>query len=56
MTKHLTAALLLAGTGLAQAHAGHGLPGLSHWHGDDALKLVGGSLLALAGWWLLRRK
>ena len=37
MTKHLTAFCLLTWTGLTQAHEGHGLPGLSHWHADDAL-------------------
>ncbi|MDP4300812.1 hypothetical protein [Leptothrix discophora] len=38
----------------AQAHEGHGMPGLSHWHaGDSALWLVGAALAA--GLWLARR-
>ncbi len=38
----------------AQAHEGHGMPGLSHWHaGDTALWLVGAALVA--GLWLARR-
>ena len=56
MNKHLIALAGLACAGLAQAHEGHGLPGLSHWHADDV-----GALLALAaaiglGLWLGRRK
>ena len=52
----LAALAVLASTGLAQAHEGHGLPGLSHWHAGDV-----GVLLALAaviglGLWLSRRK
>lgn len=54
--KHI---LLLAGAGaaaLAQAHEGHGLPGLSHWHADDAALLLVAVVAAAAGWWLARRK
>jgi len=56
MKKHLTALAGLAAPLLASAHEGHGLPGSLHWHADDALKLIGLSLAAVAGWWLLRRK
>lgn len=39
----------------AQAHEGHGMPGLSHWHaGDGTLYLVGAAIAA--GLWLARRK
>ena len=48
------AALLLAGTKLAQAHGGHGLPGLSHWHASDAALLL--AAVAAAALWLARRK
>jgi hypothetical protein len=51
--------LLLAGAALAtlaQAHEGHGLPGLSHWHADDAALLLVAVVAAAAGWWLARRK
>jgi len=41
---------------LAQAHEGHGLPGLSHWHADDAALLLVAVVAAAAGWWLARRK
>jgi len=54
--KHI---LLLAGAGmaaLAQAHEGHGLPGLSHWHADDAALLLVAVVAAAAGWWFSRRK
>ena len=56
MNKHFTALAALVCAGVAQAHEGHGLPGRSHWHADDA-----GVLLALAtavglGLWLFRRK
>ena len=56
MNKHWMTLVGLAGTGLAQAHEGHGLPGWSHWHAGDV-----GVLLALAaaiglGLWLSRRQ
>jgi uncharacterized iron-regulated membrane protein len=54
MQKQLSALALLACASLAQAHEGHGLPGLSHWHiGDVALVLAA---VAAAGLWLARRK
>ena len=54
MNKHLFALALLAAPGLALAHGGHGLPGLSHWHATDtALVLAAAAALGL---WLLRRK
>ena len=56
MTKHLTAFCLLAWTGLTKAHEGHGLPGLSHWHADDALVWLAVAAVAGAGLWLARRK
>ena len=38
----------------AQAHEGHSMPGLSHWHaGDASLWLVGAALAV--GLWLARR-
>jgi hypothetical protein len=46
---------LLAAT-VAQAHEGHGLPGINHWHGSDAggaLALIG---VFVVGLWLLGRK
>ena len=53
MIKHFSGLMLAAGASLAQAHTGHGLPGLSHWHaGDVALVLAA---VALAGLWLARR-
>jgi hypothetical protein len=56
MTKHFTALFLLAWTGLTQAHEGHGLPGLSHWHADDVLVWLAVAAVAGAGLWLARRK
>jgi hypothetical protein len=38
----------------AQAHEGHGMPGVSHWHaGDTSLWLVGAAVAV--GLWLARR-
>ncbi len=54
--KHL---FLLTGAALAtlaQAHEGHGLPGLSHWHAGDAALLLVAVVAAAALWWLARRK
>ena len=49
MKKHLMTLGGLAGAGFVQAHEGHGLPGLSHWHaGDLAVLLVLAVVLALA--------
>ena len=47
-------ALLLCAT--AQAHEGHGLPGISHWHATDTLLLIGVVAAAAAGLWWSRRK
>ncbi len=46
---------LIALTALnAQAHEGHGMPGVSHWHaGDTSLWLAG--IAVAAGLWLARR-
>ncbi len=52
----LTAALLAWAGTAAQAHEGHGLPGISHWHATDALVLVGVVAVAAAGLWWSRRK
>jgi hypothetical protein len=54
MIKHLFSLLLLAGTALAQAHPGHGLPGLSHWHASDVALLL--AVVGAVGLWLARRK
>jgi hypothetical protein len=54
MNKHFFAAALLAGTNLAQAHGGHGLPGLSHWHASDVALVL--AAVAMLGLWLARRK
>ncbi len=34
----------------AWAHEGHGLPGMAHWHGTDALGFVGALVVAAAVW------
>jgi hypothetical protein len=53
MNKQFSLLTLAACAGLAQAHEGHGLPGLSHWHaGEVALVLAA---VALVGLWLARR-
>ncbi|MDH4391594.1 MAG: hypothetical protein QE285_09270 [Aquabacterium sp.] len=52
--KKLSALALLAGTNLAQAHTGHGLPGVSHWHATDVALVL--AALAVLGLWLARRK
>jgi hypothetical protein len=55
MMKHiLPAALLLCAT-LAQAHEGHGLSGVAHWHADTALPLLAAAVAA-ALWLAIRRK
>jgi hypothetical protein len=58
LTRPLTLTLplsLLLGSVAAQAHEGHGLPGVSHWHALDA-----GSVAVVAiffvGLWLLGKK
>jgi hypothetical protein len=52
----LTAALLASAGTAAQAHEGHGLPGISHWHASDTLLLLGVVAVAAAGLWWSRRK
>ncbi len=58
--KHLSVACALSScASLVRAHEGHGLPGITHWHANDALALV--PLVALvavvgAGLWLNRKK
>ena len=56
--KHLrtTAPLILLLSASAQAHEGHGLPGISHWHATDVLVLLGVVAVAAAGLWWSRRK
>jgi hypothetical protein len=41
---------LIGLTDLASAHEGHGLPGTSHWHGDDAALFVLAAGVGLAVW------
>jgi hypothetical protein len=50
-----SATALLTLTTTSWAHEGHGLPGVSHWHGSDAgaFGLVG---VFIVGLWLLGRK
>ncbi len=54
--KHLSTLILLAAAGTANAHEGHGLPGLSHWHAGDTTLLLGIAAAAALGLWLARRK
>jgi hypothetical protein len=56
--KHLrtTAPLILLLHATAQAHEGHGLPGISHWNATDVMLLVGVVAVAAAGLWWSRRK
>ena len=56
MMKHSAILMLLAGVAQVQAHEGHGLSGLSHWHASDALMLLSGVAAAALGLWLVRRK
>ena len=58
MNKHLMALGGLACAGFVQAHEGHGLPGLSHWHaGDVGVLLTLVAVLGLGlGLWLFGRK
>ena len=56
MMKHLSVLIPLAGTSLAHAHSGHGLPGSAHWHASDAVFFIGLALVVgLAITWLVRR-
>ena len=54
MKKHFLVGASLACANLAQAHEGHGMPGLSHWHASDVLLALGA--VAALGLWLARRK
>lgn len=54
--KHFSTMILLAAAGIANAHQGHGLPGLSHWHASDTSLLLGIAAVAALGLWLVRRK
>jgi hypothetical protein len=56
MKNHLMALAGLAWVGFAQAHEGHGLPGLSHWHADDVGVLLAVAAVAGLGLWFNRRK
>jgi hypothetical protein len=40
----------------AHAHEGHGLPGISHWHGTDVLGFVAAGALVVGLIWLHGRK
>ena len=50
----LTAGLLAVQT--AQAHEGHGLPGISHWHSTDVLGFVVVAALIAGVIWFKGRK
>jgi hypothetical protein len=54
--KHFLTATLAALTSLAQAHEGHGLPGVSHWHDSDAFGYTVLVAVMAAAWWSTRRK
>ena len=54
MNKHLSGWALALCASLAQAHAGHGLPGSSHWHLSDVALVLAAA--AAIGLWLARRK
>ncbi len=53
MNKQFSAIWLLGGASLAQAHEGHGLPGLAHWHAGDVAWVL--AAVAVVGLWLARR-
>ena len=56
MLKRLASLLpLLALSAASQAHEGHGLPGVSHWHSTDVLGYAIVAAVA-ATVWLIRRK
>ena len=54
-----TPAILLSGA-LTQwgafAHEGHGLAGSAHWHATDTLGFVGLAIVAVAVWFINKRK
>lgn len=56
MTPLIPALIVLTGLSTAhvQAHEGHGMPGLSHWHADDVTLWLVGAAIAV-GLWLARR-
>ena len=54
--KHSLTALLVAAAGLTQAHEGHGLPGVSHWHASDSVGYVVLAAVVAAALWSTRRK
>jgi hypothetical protein len=54
MNKHFFTLVLLTGAHWAQAHEGHGMPGLSHWHAGDVALLL--AAVGAVGLWLARRK
>jgi hypothetical protein len=51
----LTSALALSAVA-AQAHEGHGLPGVGHWHASDTVGLLLVAMLAAGALWFTRRK
>jgi hypothetical protein len=51
-----TLASLAAFAGSAQAHEGHGLPGVSHWHASDAMGYGVLAAVVAAALWSTRRK
>ena len=51
----LSAAALTLSTHV-QAHEGHGLPGISHWHGSDVWGFVAVGGIAALAYWLGGRK
>ncbi|WP_157263761.1 hypothetical protein [Azohydromonas aeria] len=54
--KAIFAAALGGAAGLAQAHEGHGLPGVSHWHAGDTFGYVVLAAVVAAALWSTRRK
>ena len=56
---HKTLAVLLSGALThfgAFAHEGHGLPGSAHWHATDTLGFVGLAVVAVAVWYINKKK
>jgi hypothetical protein len=62
LMKQLSPLTALAGlltilcTTAARAHEGHGLPGLSHWHGTDVWGFMAVAAIAATAIWLKGRK
>ncbi len=46
---------LLALSGLAHAHEGHGLGAVSHWHATDVMGLVALAVALALGLWFTRK-